>query len=208
MDTNQQVLLRRLRRLSKAYDKLSRAVPNPEMAEKEVDKAFFDVLSALQDENLASLLNEMIPGAREEILSEPNKFDESLKEYREKLIIVETSITSEAGVRHKDITRMYMAYQKEKTKSGEFVTDAQELRDKLTLLHYSARQQIKEARKLSPKGKKKKRKRNVAQGIVSAIFGTGVITADIYLPALFVFSYGLGGSALHQALRDITGSKE
>jgi len=52
---------------------------------------------------------------------------------------------------------------------------------------------------------KKRRKRNIAQGLVSGIFGVGVILANTRFPALAAISYGLGGAAIHQAIRDWVG---
>jgi hypothetical protein len=85
-----------------------------------------------------------------------------------------------------------------------FPQDVDALKVQLKDAHGSAKHRITASRAVGRK-EKKRRKRRIAQGITSAIFGTGAIVADTKLPVLFAFSYGLGGSALHQALRDIVG---
>lgn len=72
-------------------------------------------------------------------------------------------------------------------------------------IHESVKIEIELSRTL-PRKEKKKRKRQIAPGITSALFGGGVIVADVYAPPFFAFSYAAGAGAIHQALRDLIGA--
>jgi hypothetical protein len=199
-------LLRGLRDLSKSYDRLSRAVPDPKEAEHNADAALQAVLASLQDPEIIAVIENLIPAAREHILSDPAAFQQELLARREELVKVEARVVQHSGTRRIDIETLYVKYAKVSLAS-EYVADANGLREQLLAIHEGAKQQIAASRE-QPRVEKKKRKRNVALGITSAIIGTAVIAANIPLPLVFGFSYALGGGAFHQAFRDIVGTPE
>ncbi len=204
MTNNIDLFLLRLRDLAKAHDRLSRAVPDIKSAEEVADNALKEVLKLLEDPEINDLLNELIPGARSRLIEAPSDFDHELETRRPELVRAEVPVMQRAGARKRDIEHLYVQYRDVQQYREKFPSDAAALRQSLIDLHKSTKVQLSKSRSLDRK-EKKKRKRKLAQGIASAIFGTGVIAADTQLPLLFAFSYGLGGGALHQALRDIIG---
>ena len=134
----------------------------------------------------------------------PQDFHAEFKERRAELIKIETTITRRLGARQKDIERLYRAYESGYQRRHEFPDGIEAMKQRLVAVHEATKLHLAAARKMSRKDKKK-RKRKLGEGLASAVFGTGIIAADSQLPPLFVFSYGLGGGALHQALRDIVG---
>jgi len=88
---------------------------------------------------------------------------------------------------------------------GEYPTTVEEIGELLGILHAEVVRQARESRPKEPRKVKKKRKRNLATAIASTCFGTAAIVGDSQFPPAFAFSYGVGGIALHQALRDIIG---
>jgi len=198
------LLLQALRDLTKARERLSRAVPDPATAESEADAALQRALALLDDPEITRALTELIPPARHRLLNSPDEFDTEFKARRSELIAIETKVMRRLGATEDDITQLYLSYQQTRAQREAFPQEVDALERRLVEVHSSKILQIIASRDLSRK-KKKKRKRKIGQGITSAIFGTGVIVADAQLPLLFAFSYGLGGSALHQALRDIVG---
>ena len=205
MATNKiDLLLLRLRHLARAHVRLAKGAPNVKSAEVGVDDAINEVLELLEDPEINDLLNELIPEARDRLIEAPSDFDHELETRRPELVREETAVMQRAGARKRDIEYLYVRYRDVQQFREEFPLDAAALRKSIVDLHESTKAQITESRPLGRK-EKKKRKRKLAQGIASGIFGAGVIAADTQLPLLFAFSYGLGGGALHQALRDIVG---
>ena len=58
---------------------------------------------------------------------------------------------------------------------------------------------------MNDRSAKKKRKRSVTQGIVSVVFGSGVMVANSYFIPSASISYGAAIIAFHQAARDFVG---
>ncbi len=204
MTNNIDLILLRLRDLAKAHDRLSRGVPDIKSAEAVADNALKEVLKLLENPEITDLLNELIPEARNRLIGAPSAFDHELEARRPELVRVEAAVMQRVGARKRDIEYLYVQYRDVQQYREQFPSDSAALRQSIFDLHESTKAQLSESRNLDRK-KKKKRKRKLGQGIASAIFGTGIIAADTQLPLLFAFSYGLGGSALHQALRDIVG---
>jgi hypothetical protein len=165
---------------------------------------FSGSLAFLEDPEIARALTELIPPARDRLLNAPGEFDIELHARRSELIEIETKVTRGLGATESDITRMYLSYQHTREGRETFPEEIDALKRRLVAVHTSTKLEITASRELSRK-EKKARKRKIGQGIASAIFGTGVIVADTQMPLLFAFSYGLGGGALHQAIRDIVG---
>ena len=196
-------LLLRLRDLRKAHDKLRRAVPDAKSAEAIADHALDQVIQALENPELASIIDELIAAARERVADAPD-FDDELKSRREELIKIEANLMSLAGAAPKDIESLNKDFERNRDAREDFVPNVAAVGRILVCVHQAAKGSVAESRSLGRKGKKR-RKRKVAQGITSAVFGAGAIAADTQLPVLFAFSYGLGGAALHQAMRDLVG---
>jgi hypothetical protein len=199
------LLLRQLRNLDKAYSKMIRAVPDPPTAERNADNALEAVLNLLEDPELGNLIEKHIPPARDQIATEA--FDKELKSRHKEVTLVEIKLSQPFGLRRRDLQLMYEQYSKAKSEKARFVSSVDAIRQRLIKAHNAAKEEVAKSRELSRTGKKK-RKRGVGQGIVSAVFGTVVIAANTQLPIVFAFSYGLGGGAIHQALRDIVGTNE
>jgi hypothetical protein len=204
--TKVELLLRQLRELEKSYDRLSRAVPDPQAAERNADNALQAVLNSLSDPDVAAVIDELVPTARERILANPVSFRSELTVRHEELTRLEVRLAQHSGIRRQDIEVIRTTYDKVSLETGDFFASASALRESLVTLHTSTKSQVAASREL-PRIEKKKRKRNLAQGIASAVFGTAVVAANTQLPIVFAFSYGLGGGAIHQAIRDIVGSE-
>ncbi len=196
-------LLLRLRDLRKAHNKLRRAVPDPRTAEVVADHALNQVIEALDDPELRAMIDEMIAAARKRV-ADASDFDEELAARREELLKIEAELIRLAGATPGDIEALYEDFERNKHARANFVADVETIKQILTRVHEAAKERVAEAR-TSNRKRKKRRKRKVAQGIASAVFGTGAIAADTQLPVVFAFSYGLGGAALHQAMRDLIG---
>jgi hypothetical protein len=108
------------------------------------------------------------------------------------------------GATADDVRHLYLCYESAREYRAAFPLEIDALKRHLVEVHSAATRQIASSRSLNRR-QKKKRKRKIGQGIASAVFGTAAIVADIQLPLVFAFSYGLGGAALHQALRDLVG---
>ncbi len=198
------LLLGALRDLAKAHNRLSRAVPNPESAQANADAALERLLVLLDDHGIARALADLMPPARERLLTSPDAFDAELKTRRPEMIQVETTVMHQAGAAADDIRRLYLCHERAREHRAAFPLEIDTLKRHLVEVHAAATRQIASSRSLNRR-QKKKRKRKIGQGVASAVFGTAAIVADIQLPLVFAFSYGLGGAALHQALRDLVG---
>lgn len=198
------LFVRNLLQLEKAYDKLSRGVPDPKSAEASADRALEAVTSLLSDKELASNLDALIAEARKEFEVNADKFDAPTDEQKQELFAAEARVLRSSGLRQDEIAELYAVFQGVKLEKGQFASNSEELRTSLEALHKKYKAEI-EASRQQPRKEKKKRKRKVLQGAASATLGTTVIIADAHFPPLFAFSYGLGGGAIHQAIRDFIG---
>lgn len=198
-------LLVELRKLKKAYNRLLRSVPNPQEAEHAADIQFRIIQNLLEDPDVASLIEAHIAAVKEQVATP--EFDIVLKKRQMDVTQIEMRLSQAFGLRRKDLGLMYEQFSKAKDSKDEFVIDMSQVRDRLIKAHILAKDEIKQLAETARK-KKKKRKRNIGQGVTSAILGTVVIASNTKLPIVFAFSYGLGGGALHQAVRDIVGTSE
>lgn len=204
MSADLNLLMVRLRELARAHERLSKAVPDPATAIAVADTAFERVMMLLDDPDVATPLADLIPPARERVVTATDDFRAEFKERRSELIEIETTIMRRLGATQEDIERFYAAYERVHREPHKLPEGVDAIKQRLLEVHECTKREMAASRNLSRK-EKKRRKRKLGQGITSAIFGTGVIVADTQLPVLFAFSYGLGGGALHQALRDIVG---
>lgn len=195
------LLARDLKKLESAYNKLARGIPNPRIAEGVADQALDRVLSRLLDDELASTLDRLILEARDSLAAKTDKTNEKS---RQTALELEAKILRDYGLRIEDVVEFYAVVEEVEHDHGKFVSNTKELCESLKSLHEHYKVEIRRSRE-NPRKEKKKRKRKVLQGAASATVGTIVIIADTHFPPLFAFSYGLGGGALFQAIRDLIG---
>lgn len=197
-------LLQHLRKLEKAYGQmLQNSRPRARNPEQNADAALNSVLALLEDPVLAALIASQISQVRDQVNT--IQFDNDLKTRRDDVTHVEMRLSQPFGLKERDLELMYEQYSKAKDEKKEFVTDVSAIRDHLTKAHKAIKEQVASSKKL-PRKKKKLRKQNIGQGVVSAVFGVAVIASNTQLPMVFHFSFGLGGAALHQSIRDIVGT--
>ncbi len=205
MNNKLNTLLRQLRDLKKSYDKLNRAVPNPETAERNADNTLQAVLKSLDETEIKSLIDDHIGDARGQLLDNFEAFDKELTNQAKTLRSIEIKLAQPAIIRKRDYDMVFNQYLRSKKNISDFVSSVTDIRNRVVEVHEASKNSLSESRNLT-RIEKKKRKRNISQGIASAVFGTAAIAANTQLPIVFAFSYGLGGGALHQAMRDIVGT--
>lgn len=198
------LLVRNLQQLDNAYDKLSRGIPNPKAAEANADRVLERVIGLLSDKELTKNLDSLIIEARSEFEANAEKFDNPSDKQKREMLSAEAKVLRGSGLDEDALLELYAKFQEVKQEKGRFVSDSKELLMHLEALHKRYKAEI-EASREQPRKEKKRRKRKVLQGAASATFGTTVIIADAHFPPLFAFSYGIGGGALHQAVRDFVG---
>ncbi len=196
------MLQQRLRRLDRAYRRLARSTPSPEQAAKNADKALAAVLELLSDPEVIAAMQQHIPPAREYMLVRAESFYARVLEQQAELIRLEARLLQEFKISSEKIREYAERYRRSPGNGRGYVADPSELIELLKMVHHSTKASLNEARRLSRKPKKQ-RKRRIRQGIASAVFGAVSIVANTQLAPVFIFSYALGGNALHQALRDL-----
>lgn len=201
MNLKLSLLVKSLRQLEKAYDKLSRGVPDPNSAAANADRALENVLKLLADRELADNLNSLIVETRKTLGAHDAEVND---EQRRRRLEQETKVLRDSGLSPNEIAELYFAFQNAKSEQEKFVSSSEELRAHLENLHQKYKSEIAASRE-QPRKAKKRRKRRVLQGAVTTTIGTTALVADTFFPPLFAFSYGMGGSALLLALRDFIG---
>jgi len=199
MQDNLRNLLTQFKRLGRAHDRLAKAVPDPASAATDADQELVKTLSLLRDPAVRQALDELIPSGRES-LSGTSQEPPSKEEFD-----AEIALLRRLGLKQEDTDRLSSAFQRSKSITTQTIKNAEDLEQTIVKVHESVKIEIELSRTL-PRKEKKKRKRQIAQGITSALFGSGVIVADVYAPPLFAFSYAAGAGAIHQALRDLIGA--
>lgn len=197
-------LISKPRRLQKAYDKLSKGVPNPRIAESNVDRALEEVISLLLSREIADNLDCLIIKARKELEINAEKFDALNTEQKQKLLLPELKVLRDHGFRQSEILILCSISQEVKHEREKFVSNSEELCIYLENLHKKYKSEIEASRK-QPRKQKKRRKRKVLQGVVTTTLAVGAIIVDLEFLNVFPFSYELGAGALFQAIRDFIG---
>lgn len=197
-------VLEKLRALQKAYDRLSRGVPDVQSAKSTADRIFNEVIELLSDRDLLRELNERIVDARSRVIEESEDFDRELEREREALIRTEAKLMNRAGVRKRDVEQLFVLYKFGEKHRNDFPEDAGDIKRELSDVHASINSQLPEVRS-EPRKVKKRRKRDLINGAISAISGTTAIVANIKVLVAFPFSYALGSTALLRAIRDVVG---
>lgn len=193
-----QRVLSQLQKLERAYGRLLRAVPDISSATRLVDERFEELLRIL-DKELSPGVDDLIQRGRQ--LSD---IEGLLRQRQREILEIEAALLSGSAFSDKSLHDAYELWLKRKVSQGDLVKDYHEFRSALITAHAAAKKAIEQARPLSRKDKKK-RKRNVAQGLTSLTLGAGVIIADTQLPPMATFSYAVGAGAVHQAIRDLVG---
>jgi hypothetical protein len=202
-----ELLLLRLKELKKWYNKLQGAKPDPQTAVWYADAALAEVLQSLSDPDVIAIIESNIPSARQQIQDAASTLHQDLITRQDELIELEIRLSRASGASRQDITLIYLKQIKTSPTLEGKATHVAELRESLKQLHEATKTAYAQSRDL-PKTKKKQRKRNVGQGITSGVIGLILISSNgIYAPD-FVVSYTLGGGAIHQAIRDLVGTKE
>jgi len=189
----------------RAYDRYSRAVGGPAISEAQLD-AEFECLLVLLKRDWADSLDQFMNTARrnlnDEYLASADRQEEAPQVLRE-----EATLLSKLKVDLNRLEWFYSVYLEHARISDQCPATSAELVKRLRSLHDSAKQRISSSRPLGRR-RKKKRKRQVARGITSLVIGVGSFVANANIPLLMVWSYGVGGGALHQAARDFIGERE
>jgi hypothetical protein len=118
----------------------------------------------------------------------------------------EASLLSELKIDLERLEWFYALYLEDAKMSDQFPATSAEFAARLRALHARTKERISSGRPLGRK-KKKRRKREVARAVVSMVVGAGAFVTNTHMPAFMAWSYALGGSALHQAARDLAGQK-
>lgn len=173
-------LVAQLQRLGRAHERLAKAVPDPASAAAAADQELERTLTLLREPAIRMALDELIPGGKESLSKElqgpPSKDN----------LDAEVVLLRRLGLTLEDTERLSSAYQRSRSITAETIKDSEDLAQTVVKVHESVKIEIELSRTL-PRKEKKKRKRQLAQGIASALFGSGVIVADIYAPLLFAF---------------------
>jgi hypothetical protein len=193
-----QRVLRQLRKLDRAYDRLLRAVPDISSATRLVDERFEELLQIL-DEELSPEVQELIQRGRQ-----VSDIENRLRQRRHEILETETVLLSGSAFSEKSLNDAYELWLKQKVSHADLVKDYNEFRTALVKAHVAAKKAIEAARPLSRKVKKK-RKRDVALGLTSLSLGAFMIIGNTQLPPMAAFSYAVGAGAVHQAVRDLVG---
>jgi hypothetical protein len=193
-----QRVLRQLRKLDRAYDRLLRAVPDISSATRLVDERFEELLQIL-DEELSPEVQELIQHGRQ-----VSDIENRLRQRRHEILETETVLLSGSAFSEKSLNDAYELWLKQKVSHADLVKDYNEFRTALVKAHVAAKKAIEAARPLSRKVKKK-RKRDVALGLTSLSLGAFMIIGNTQLPPMAAFSYAVGAGAVHQAVRDLVG---
>ncbi len=154
---------------------------------------------------IKSLIDEHIGNVRGQLLNNFEVFDKELTNQAKTLRSIEIKLAQPAIIRKRDYDLVFNQYLRSKKNKSDFVSSVTDIRNRIVEAHEASKNSLSESRYLT-RIKKKKRKRNISQGITSAVFGIAAIAANTQLAIVFAFSYGLGGGALHQAMRDIVGT--
>lgn len=204
MSQEQTDTIRQLRALLRAYDRYSRAVGGPRGDEGKLD-AEFERLVVRIESRWASSLDDFLRKARQ-ALADGRGAPAGAADARHALT-AEAILLRDLRVDVERLEWLYGLYLEDATAADRCPATSAELIERLRSLHERAKERIDASRSLGRKAKKR-RKRAIAQGVASLAVSVGAYITNVNHPGLAPWSYALGGSALHQALRDIVGTKE
>lgn len=177
---------------------MSRGVPTAADAEQNYAGRFEELLRALSNPKLDALLSALQEGS---VGASPAP---SLADISEGDLEMEVNLTGSFGFKREEARELILILRDTRLAIHGRAATTVELRQRLVVLYNASVQELRRSREESRK-EKKRRKRKVGQGITSGVFGVGLIAADTQYPPLAPVSFGLGGAAIHQALRDLVG---
>ena len=184
-----------LRRYLRAFDMLLRGSRLSENLLHDYDTAFREVLATLHDQLVEGSLNALIAEAAE------SRVQEALSPQG---VTIEVQLASRVGFKNRESQELLLGLLQLPPQEITSLT-ADVIRDKLQSLHRASKVELARAEKETRRDKKR-RKRNVALGVSSGVFGACLIAGDsLFPPPLSVASYGLGGTAIYMAMRDLIG---
>jgi hypothetical protein len=202
MDREIRETLRQLRQVNKNYQQWLRGAAT----EADVDRSVAGAMAQLKRKPVASQVKALMERHQPE-WQEPDKMTRVIREAKPMMVASEARIARDLRVRHRDLLRAMTHLEREPEVAKQAKPDVKGLEKELDRLLKTAKEEGIKARAL-PRREKKERKRDLAKGIWSAVFGVGIIVADTQLPPLAAASYGVGLAALNQAGRDIVGEEE
>src|SRR6266852_1624920 len=119
------LLVRDLRKLERAYDKLAKGIPDPPLAELTADRALDRVINLLGDAELAARMDALIIDARNAF--EANAERNTEEDKRRRTVSLEAEVLRGYGLGLDDIVELYAVFQEVKHEKGKFVSNTQEL---------------------------------------------------------------------------------
>ena len=202
MTAHQFMLL--LRKLEKSYAKLLESTPSREVAERNCNVAFDNVIFALQDPLLRDLLNRLLQSASEEFASNGDKIIDSVESKKEAIMKEEAADAAAFGIKRNEILEVFRSFCKNRSRLPSFIDSVDELEGILQAHHRRTIDENMESMGL-PRKKKKARRIDVKKASFNLLTGTAIIVANTKFAPTFVVSYALGGGAVLQAARDFIG---
>jgi hypothetical protein len=197
MEQDYDMLIKGIHNLIEAYDKLSRGVPNRNVAIKRADEALGDVLESISGPEISTQIDRFIVGSRD-MMPENFNINQLPIDERQKLIKGELEATKELRTRERDISDVMDILYRNLGQQKHFVSNSADMADMLRAYHKNMLNGIYKATEM-PRKDKKKYKKDLKRAGWCVLFGAGCIIANIAYPPLAAFSYGLGGSALFEA---------
>ncbi len=191
-DAETRVAYEALADYQKAFESFARGDPTPAAARAEFDAAHLRLRVALT--------NPAVTKRIAEVLSSPTAANLNFDLHQNELDF-ELKLSRYFGINWRQVRK---SFRSNPPSRPEF-TSPKELVGRIDELHQRVTTGIDSARQIQPRIPKKKRKREIAQGITSIIFGAGCAVANSYFPATMSFSYAASLAAFGQAARDIIG---
>lgn len=193
-------LLDAIENYKKCFSRFLKGYPNPQSAERTLERALDGVLDAFQDPQLKAALED----AR---IQNPETISEQflhsiLQEFKTGTPTsdLELSIANNFGFSKNAAKRIISELEVVEAEALSFDS----IFERFRTLHVTMVKEVKIARTL-PRKQKKTRKRDIARGLFSGVIGVGAGVANLAAPPTFLFSYGVAVVAINQAGRDFIG---
>lgn len=216
MEDNEQLLFReffrQVRRYQRAHQRFLNGSPSTLVAKEIYEREFESLKSLILRPEFQSVLDkhfasfDQSTGSGHTTSFDPDKLPAAL-------VARELSLVSVAGYSKTESRHILQNLSlRRKDDQARVPSDSKELLVQLTEIHKSTIVRIQELRELpleeSAGKEKRKRKREIRRAVLSGTWGTAMIVSNIAFAAatsLITISLALGGTAIHQALRDAIG---
>jgi hypothetical protein len=207
MDSDIKQVLLALKHWRKAYQNLKQAHPDPETAIAKFAVAQHNLNQLLQQQEIANQVEQLLHQGAQLATSDLEKILEDLRDRPCDIIAQEIEAARPLNLRHKDMTKV-LAEALAQDNLNPDLHDYKTLLSHFPKLYAEIVQQLAEARALSRKPKKQ-RKRQITLGVIFTAIGIGLLVANTQGDvASSAYSYILGGNALFKAIRDLVGEVE